>query len=130
MTRKIVPNQHTHPEACRGLSDDLEASLHHLKVPARHQQYVRTSHRAERAFEEERRRTTVIPHLWAEQSLLKRVFAVLRRVSERWGKKQFREFEQHQMWALRQTLGLDAPLVTTALATRDRRPRRSAASAG
>ena len=31
------------------------------------------------------------------------VFAVLIRVSERWGKKQFREFEQHQIRALRQS---------------------------
>ena len=30
------------------------------------------------------------------------MFAVLIRVSERWGKKQYSEFEQHQMRALRQ----------------------------
>ena len=95
------------PEACRCLCDDSAASLHHLKVPARHQQYVRTSNLAERAFAEERRRTKVIPHLWDEQRLLKLVFAGLMRVGERWGKKQFSEFEQHQIRALRQTLELD-----------------------
>ena len=56
------------PEACRCLEEDAAASLHHWKVPARHRQYVRTSHLAERACEEERRRTKVIPHLWDEAS--------------------------------------------------------------
>ena len=97
--------QDTFPEACRCLTDDAEASLHHLKVLARHRQYVRTSHLAERAFAEERRRTKVIPHLWDEASLVKLVFAVLVRVSERWEKKPYSECEQHQMRALRQVLG-------------------------
>jgi transposase-like protein len=91
---------------------------------------VRTSNLAERAFEEERRRTKVIPHLGDEQSLLKLVFAVLIRVSDRWGKKQFSEFEQHQIRALRQSLGLDQPPVTMEEIIRDRSPRRSAVSAG
>jgi transposase-like protein len=55
-------------------------------VPARHRQYVRTSNLAEQAFEEERRRTKVIPHLWDEASLVKLVFAVLIRVRERWAR--------------------------------------------
>lgn len=45
--------------------------------------YVRTTNVAERAFEEEQRRTKVIPHLWEEGSVTKLVFAVLIRVSER-----------------------------------------------
>lgn len=118
----------TFPEACRCLEDDAEASLNHLKVPARHRQDVRTSNLAARAFEEERRRTKVIPHLWDEASLVKLVFAVLIRVSERWGKKQFSEFEQHQVRALRQTLPLDHPLVPLEEGSKDRSPRRSAAS--
>jgi transposase-like protein len=73
------------PEACRCLLDDAAASLNHLYVPQRHQQYVRTSNLAERAFAEERRRTKVIPHLEDEGSLVKLVFAVLIRVSDRWG---------------------------------------------
>jgi hypothetical protein len=38
-------------------------------------------------LEAEGRRTTVIPQLWAEASVVKRVCAVVSRVSERWGKK-------------------------------------------
>lgn len=121
--------QATFPEACRCLADDAEASLHHLKVPMRHRQYVRTSNLAERAFEEERRRTKVIPHLWDEASLVKLVFAVLIRVSERWGKKPYSEFEQHQIRALRHTMGLDQQPGTPSLGTMASQPRRSAASA-
>jgi putative transposase len=126
----IVPRyQRDFPEACRCLLDDAEASLNHLYVPQRHQQYVRTSHLAERAFEEERRRTKVIPHLWDEGSVVKLVFAVLIRVSERWGKKCFSEFEQEQMRSLRRRRRLDEQEVTSITPTTESQPRRSAASA-
>jgi putative transposase len=105
----VTRYQRDFPAACRCLLDDAEASLNHLYVPQRHQQYVRTSNLAERAFEEERRRTKVIPHLWDEGSVVKLVFAVLIRVSERWGKKGFGEFEQHQIRGLRRQLQLDLP---------------------
>ena len=55
----VTRYQRDFPEACRCLLDDGEASLNHLYVPQRHQQYVRPSNLAERAFEEERRRTKV-----------------------------------------------------------------------
>jgi transposase-like protein len=119
--------QRDFPEACRCLLDDADASLNHLYVPQRHQQYVRTSNLAERAFEEERRRTKVIPHLWDEQSVVKLVFAVLIRVSERWGKKCFSAFEQHQIRSLRRQHHLDELTVVPAPTTPQ--PRRSAASA-
>jgi putative transposase len=117
------------PEACRCLLDDAQASLNHLHVPQRHQQYVRTSNLAERAFEEERRRTKVIPHLWDEGGLVKLVFAVLIRVSERWGKKCFSEFEQQQIRSLRRKLELDAPQGNISAPKPESQPRRSAASA-
>jgi len=121
--------QRDFPEACRCLLDDGEASLNHLYVPQRHQQYVRTSNLAERAFEEERRRTKVIPHLWDEGSVTKLVFAVLIRVSERWGKKCFSEFEQQQLRSLRQRRQLDEPGGSTPILTTEPQSRRSAASA-
>jgi transposase-like protein len=119
--------QRDFPEACRCLLDDAEASLNHLYVPQRHQPYVRTSNLAERAFEEERRRTKVIPHLWDENSVVKLVFAVLIRVSERWGKKCFSTFEQRQIRSLRRQRHLDEQTVT--LPSASSQPRRSAASA-
>jgi putative transposase len=123
----VTRYQRDFPEACRCLLDDGEASLNHLYVPQRHQPYVRTSNLAERAFEEERRRTKVIPHLWDEGSVVKLVFAVLIRVSERWGKKCFSEFEQQQIRSLRRQRQLDEPMVVATSTTPQ--PRRSAASA-
>jgi putative transposase len=123
----VTRYQRDFPEACRCLLDDADASLHHLYVPQRHQPYVRTSNLAERAFEEERRRTKVIPHLWDEGSVVKLVFAVLIRVSERWGKKCFSEFEQQQIRSLRRQRQLDEQTVMASPASPQ--PRRSAASA-
>lgn len=121
--------QREFPEACRWLLDEAEASLNHLAVSQRPQQYGRTSNLAERAFVEERRRTNVIPHLGDESSLVKLVFAVLIRVSERWGKQGFSEFEQQQIRSLRRRLKLDEPEVSISDPTPDSQPRRSAASA-
>jgi len=123
----VTRYQRDFPEACRCLLDDPEASLNHLYVPQRHQQYVRTSNLAERAFEEERRRTKVIPHLWDEGSVTKLVFAVLIRVSERWGKKGCSEFEQQQLRSLRRQRQLDEQTVVAS--PTNPQPRRSAASA-
>jgi putative transposase len=117
------------PEACRCLLEDRQASLNPLRVPLRHRQYVRTSNLAERAFEEERRRTKVIPKLWDEASVVKLVCGTLIRVSERWGKKQYSEFEQQQIRTLRKDLGLDAQAVDRSLKPSPRQPRRSAAAA-
>ena len=127
--RQLIVNryQRDFPEACRCLMDDAEASLNHLYVSQRHQPYVRTSNLAERAFEEERRRTKVIPHLWDEGSVVKLVFAILIRVSERWGKKCFSEFEQQQIRSLRRQRHLDEQTVLPSPASAQ--PRRSAASA-
>ncbi|MBI3795731.1 MAG: transposase [Deltaproteobacteria bacterium] len=129
--RQLIVNryQRDFPAACRGLLDAAAASLNPLYVPQRHQQYGRTSNLAERAFEEERRRTKVIPHLWDEGSLTKPVFAVLSRGSERWGKKCFSEFEQQQIRSLRRQRQLDDPTVLVPPVTADNLPRRSAASA-
>jgi len=117
------------PELCRCLLDDADASLNHLAVPQRHQHYVRTSNLVERAFVEERRRTKVIPHLWDEASVVMLVYGVLIRVSERWSKKCFSEFEQHQIRSLREQLKLDEQEVSTDELTIHLPTRRSAASA-
>lgn len=125
----IEQYQREFPELCRCLLDDADASLNHLAVPQRHQQYVRTSNLVERAFVEERRRTKVIPHLWDEASVVMLVYGVLIRVSERWSKKCFSEFEQHQIRSLREHLKLDEPEVSTDELTIHLPTRRSAASA-
>jgi putative transposase len=121
--------QREFPELCRCLLDDAAASLNHLEVPQRHQQYVRTSNLVERAFVEERRRTKVIPHLWTEGSLVHLVFGVLIRVSDRWSKKCFSEFEQQQLRSLRTRLQLNEQAVSIDDPSSYVPTRRSAASA-
>jgi putative transposase len=121
--------QREFPELCRCLLDDADASLTHLAVPQRHQQYIRTSNLVERAFVEERRRTKVIPHLWTEGSLVHLVFGVLIRVSDRWGKKCLSEFEQQQIRSLRERLKLDEQEVSMDELAIHAPSRRSAASA-
>jgi putative transposase len=125
----VARYQREFPEACRCLLDDAQASLNPLFVPPRHQQYVRTSNLAERAFVEERRRTKVIPHLPDARSLVQLVFAVLIRVSERWGKKCFSEFARHQICSLRRKLKLDEQEVSNFEPLTESPSRRSAASA-
>ncbi|NOT54283.1 MAG: hypothetical protein HOP18_06725 [Deltaproteobacteria bacterium] len=124
----VAQDQQELPEACRCLLDDAQASLNHLLVPQRHQ--IGGAHivLVARAFVEERRRTKVIPHLWGEQSLVNLVFGVLIRVSDRWGKKCFRDLEQHQIRKLRAQLKLDEPEVRTPPIS-EHVSRRSAASA-
>lgn len=95
------------PAAMACLADDLEASLAHLKVPARHRINVRTTNLLERTFEEERRRTKVIPRLLDEKSAMKLVFATLIRVSDRWSRVSVSDLERQQLRLLRRELGID-----------------------
>ncbi|MEW6570748.1 MAG: transposase [Nitrospirota bacterium] len=92
----------------------LEAILGHLRLPVRHRKSVRTTNLIERSFEEERRRTKIIPGFFTEQSCLKLVFSVLIRASKRWRRIVMDEMELKQIDALRKELGLDAPVQQTA----------------
>lgn len=97
------------PSAMRCLADDLDASLAHLKLPARHRINVRTTNLLERTFEEERRRSKVIPRFLDEKSALKLVFATMIRVSEKWRPVPFTELDRQQLTLLRRELqGVDA----------------------
>lgn len=125
----VALSQREFPEACRCLLDEAEASLNHLEVPKRHQQDVRTSNLAERAFVEERRRTKVIPHLQEERSLVQLVFAVLIRVRNKWNKQSFSALEQQQLRSLRRRRKLDEQEVSFAEPQTEPPTRRSAASA-
>ena len=98
------------PEACRCLSEDMEALLNHLLVPRRHRITVRTTNLVERSFVEERRRTKVIPHLSDERSLIKLVFATLIRVSARWSTTtRFTDVDRKRIRQLREERGIESP---------------------
>jgi putative transposase len=95
------------PSAMACLADDLEASLAHLKLPVRLRIKVRTTNLLERSFEEERRRTKVIPRLLDERSAMKLVFATLIRCSDRWNRVTISDLERQQLRLLRTELGID-----------------------
>ena len=71
----IAKYEPSYPSAMASLKQDLTASLTHLKLPARLRQVVRTTNLLERTFEEERRRTKIIPRFFNEKSCLKLVYA-------------------------------------------------------
>jgi len=110
-----------YPAAVACLSEDLDASLGHLKLPPRHRISARTTNLIERSFEEERRRTKVIPRLLDEKSAMKLVFATLIRASDRWSRVSVSELERQQLIMLRRELGLDPPPVPETRATRSKR---------
>jgi putative transposase len=97
------------PAAVKCLLDDLDASLAHLRLPVRHRRYVRTTNLIERSFEEERRRSKVIPRFNDERSAMKLVFAVLIRCSDRWSRVAINDIERAQLKALRKELEIDPP---------------------
>jgi len=98
--------QATHPAAMRSFSDDLEACLVYLRCPLIHHKSIRTTNLLERAFEEGRRRTKVIPHFFTERACLKLVFSALWQTSQRWRSVRMTELERQQLALLRRELGV------------------------
>ena len=90
-----------YPAAVQCFSDDLDACLTHLKFPLGHRQYIRTTNMLERTFEEEKRRTKVMPQHQHERGAVGLVFAVLSRASQRWLRVSMTPLELAQLKALR-----------------------------
>jgi transposase-like protein len=101
-----------YPSLVRSLEQDVEALLNHLRVPFRHRRSVRTTNLVERSFEEERRRTKIIPCFLTEKSALKLVFSVLIRVSGNWRRVVMRRGEVRELQRLREELGIRDNILT------------------
>jgi hypothetical protein len=97
------------PAATSCFTEDLDALLAHPRLPARHRIFCRTTNLIEHSFEEERRRTKVIPRFTDERSAMKLVFAALIRCSARWSRVSITDMERHQLRLLRAELGIDPP---------------------
>jgi transposase-like protein len=97
------------PAAVACFVEDRDALLAIHRVPVRHRIRVRTTNLAERSFEEERRRTKVIPRLMTEKATMKLAFATMIRSAGRWCRVSVNEIERHQLRLLRAELGLDPP---------------------
>src|SRR5579875_2649298 len=113
------------PAAVTCFRDDREALLAIHRVPVRHRIRVRTTNLAERGFEEERRRTKVIPRLMSEPATMKLAFATMIRASQRWCRVSINDLERHQLRLLRAELGLDPPPASGQPARRKRTTERT-----
>jgi transposase-like protein len=109
------------PAAVACFTEDLDALLAHLRLPARHRIFCRTTNLIERSFEEERRRTKVIPRFTDERSAMKLVFASLIRCSQRWSRVSITDIERHQLRMLRAELKIEPMPKTDAKEERSRR---------
>jgi len=109
------------PAAVACFRDDRDALLAIHRVPVRHRIRVRTTNLAERGFEEERRRTKVIPRLMTEQATMKLAFATMIRAAQRWCRVSINDIERRQLRLLRAELGLDPPPADQASGRQGRR---------
>jgi len=85
--------------------EDLEACLNHLRCPARHRRFITSTNLVERSFEEEKRRSKVLPRFFDEKSCLKLAFASLLRASWKWRRIPISLTEQRELLELRYQLG-------------------------
>jgi len=90
-----------YPAVVKCFTDDLEACLVHLSYPLAHRRYIRTTNLLERSFQEEKRRTKVIPHHVNERGATKLVFGVLIRSSRRWNRVKMTNLELAQLRNIR-----------------------------
>ena len=95
-----------YPSLIKAFKKDLQALLSHLRFPIAHRKAIRTTNLIERSFEEERRRSKVIPRFLTEKGALKLVYGVLIRASTRWRRVKMTERERHQLRLMRESLGI------------------------
>jgi transposase-like protein len=98
-----------YPSLVKSLLED-QAILGHLMVPVRHRKCVRTTNLIERSFEEQRRRTKVIPGFLTEKSALKLVFSVLIRAAKRWQRIPMNALELAHVRSLMEERGITKEL--------------------
>jgi transposase-like protein len=96
--------QGKYPSAMASFLDDFEACIAYLRCPPAHHKFIRTTNLAERAIEEERRRSKTIPRFFDEKSCLKLCFTSLLRASQRWQRITISEFERVHLDLLREQL--------------------------
>ena len=97
--------QGIYPSAVKCFQEDLEACLNHLRCPARHRRFITSTNLVERSFEEEKRRSKVLPRFFDEKSCLKLAFASLLRASWKWRRIPISLTEQRELLELRYQLG-------------------------
>lgn len=105
VTKLIEDYAEMYPSFIKCLQDDLEACFAFMEFPCGHHKVIRTTNLIERAFEEHRRRSKVIPGFRTEKSCLKLIFGTLIRVSERWRRVKMSEVDLALLKKLRSLYG-------------------------
>jgi len=73
-----------YPSAVKCFQDDFDSCIRFMEFPERHHKFIKTTNVLERAFEEQKRRTKVIPRFFRESSCMNLVFGTLIQISEDW----------------------------------------------
>ena len=94
-----------YPSAIKCFQEDFEACLQHMHFPAGHQKQLTTTNLLERSFEEQKRRTKVIPRFFDEKSCLKLVYATMVRVSQKWRRVKMSDYDLTILRNLRKLYG-------------------------
>jgi transposase-like protein len=94
-----------YPSAMKCFQEDFDACIQHMEFPAGHQRHITTTNLLERVFEEQKRRTKVIPRFFDEKSCLKLVYATLIRVSQKWRRVKMSEYDLTLLRNLRKLYG-------------------------
>ncbi len=97
----------TYPSAIKCFQEDLDCCLNFMKFPAGHHRFIRTTNLLERTFEEQKRRTKIIPRFFDEKSCIKLVYGTMIRVSEKWKKIKMTEYELTILRNMRSLFGWD-----------------------
>jgi transposase-like protein len=92
------------PTAVACFEEDFEACVAHLLFPVTHRRAIRSTNLLERLFEENRRRTKVLPHAFGERPMLKLMFAAVIRAAGKWRKLKVTNFEREQLRQLREEM--------------------------
>ena len=114
------------PSGVERFVEDFEACIVHLKYPLGHRRTIRTTNLLERLFEEDRRRTKVLPHAFGERAMLKLMYAATIRASSRWRRIKVTAFDRAQLEAIRKEQDQSfAARHRTAVTSRSERTNRS-----
>lgn len=95
----------TYPSAIKCFQEDLDSCLNFMKFPKGHHPFIRTTNLLERTFEEQKRRTKVIPRFFDERSCIKLVFGTMIRVSNKWKRIKMNQLELTLLKNMRSLFG-------------------------
>jgi len=95
----------TYPAALKCFQEDLDCCLNFMKFPKGHHQFIRTTNLLERTFEEQKRRTKVIPRFFEERSCIKLVFGTMIRVSNKWKRVKMNQYDLTLLKNMRSLFG-------------------------